>query len=87
MKRMLLSGAILLSLGFLMCHVVGGRECTSVLSGTYPSAGALGEFAILLGLMYAVAYMVVVILVPILILGAGIVWLFDRCMFGLRGWV
>lgn len=72
MVKGLLLCAALIGLAFLVCHVAGFRESTSVLSGTYTGAGSVAS-----GLVYAAAYMGFVILAPILVLGAGVSFLLD----------
>lgn len=57
---------------FLVCHAAGGRESTSVLSGTYAGASSVAS-----GLAYAAVYMGFVILAPIMVVGAGVLFLLD----------
>ena len=64
-----------LTLAFLVGHIAGLREFTSVLSGTYPAT----EASVFLGLIYAITHMAFFIAAPILAIGAGILFLFDRC--------
>jgi hypothetical protein len=59
----LLYAAGLIALGFVVLHALGGREGTSVLSGTTPLDGDG-----LLGVLYAGAYLLLVVLAPILTL-------------------
>jgi hypothetical protein len=59
----------------LVSHVAGFRECTGILSGTYPAAGA----QVFWGLVYATTHMAFFLVAPILIIGAGILSLLDRC--------
>jgi hypothetical protein len=80
MVKGLLIGAVLIGLVFLVCHAAGFRESTSVLSGTYTGAGSAAP-----GLAYAVVYMGFVILAPIFVLGAGVLFLLD-VVFA-RGWI
>jgi hypothetical protein len=82
--RGLLICAGVLALVFLVSHVAGFRECTGVLCGTYSSVGLEPEVAATLGLVYAAAYVVLTILVPILLLGAGLLFGFGR-LFQLMG--
>jgi hypothetical protein len=68
----LLIFAALIGLVFLACHAAGFRESTSVLSGTYTGASSVTS-----GLAYAAIYMGFVILAPILVVGAGVLFLLD----------
>jgi hypothetical protein len=68
----LLLCAALIGLVFLACHAAGFRESTSVLSGTYTGASSVVS-----GLAYAAIYMGFVILAPILVVGAGVLFLLD----------
>lgn len=73
--------AAALTLVFLVEHIAGFREFTSVLSGTYPAAGA----SVLWGLVYAITHMAFFIVTPILLIGAGLLSLFDwRARIGAR---
>jgi len=64
-KRLLRIAAILASL-YLIGHLTGMREMTGVLSGTYPAS----QLSAYLGICYAIAWFAVVLVVPILTLGA-----------------
>lgn len=59
----LLHAAGLIALAFVVLHALGGREGTSVLSGTAPLDGDG-----LLGVAYAGAYLMLVVVAPILTL-------------------
>lgn len=72
MTRGLLVCTAALTLAFLVSHVAGFREFTSVLSGTYPAAGVA-----VFGLAYAAVYMGFVILAPILVIGAGVLFILN----------
>ena len=61
----------LLSLPLLVCHLAGWRQLTGVLSGTMPAVGSPVVGAIG-GLLYALSYLLCLVLAPILALGAGI---------------
>lgn len=76
----LLAYAALLALPFLVAHLAGWREYTGILSGTLASAGLAAEVQALLGLGYAVAFMVAMILAPVFVLGAGVVWVADKVL-------
>lgn len=64
-----------MSLFYLLCALLGGREYTSFFSGTRPEGSWL---ALLLGLGYALSYFGLVLLVPILVLGAGFFTILKR---------
>lgn len=59
----LLAAAGLLCAGYLVLHALGGREATTVLSGTAPLDGAG-----MLGLAYAGAHLLLVAVAPVLAL-------------------
>lgn len=63
--RSLLYAAGLIALGFVVLHALGGREGTSVLSGTTPLDG--DGFV---GVLYAGAYLMLVVVAPILTLAS-----------------
>jgi len=63
---------------FLICHVAGWREHTSVLCGQLPKGGAEADWALATGLAYALFYVALVLLVPILTLAAGVFALLQR---------
>ncbi|MFN2271377.1 MAG: hypothetical protein ACK2US_11105 [Anaerolineae bacterium] len=62
----------LIAVVFLVCHVAGFREYTSVLSGTYTGMGSAAS-----GLLYAVASLAFVIVAPILAIDAGGLFLLN----------
>lgn len=76
MVKVLFVCAGFIALVFLVCHVAGFRESTSVLSGTYTGAGSVTS-----GLLYAAVSMAFVIVAPILAIGAGMLFLLNR-IFG-----
>lgn len=51
-----------------LAALLGGGEGVAILSGTLPASGPWGMF---LGLLYALAYFVAVVVVPILLFAAG----------------
>ena len=81
MKRPLLSPAGFLSTAALigalygLGHLAGLRESTTLLSGTSPPGGAGGAF---LGLCYIALHFAFVVLAPILVLGAAVLWALSR---------
>jgi hypothetical protein len=67
--------AAVIVLAWLLMHLLGWREDTRIISGTsLPNdfAGALGVFR---GVAYLLAYFAAVVVAPILVIGAGILWL------------
>jgi len=70
--RDLLQRAGAISVLFLVAHVAGLREFTSVLNGTVGSVAAGWKLSSFLAVIYILLYLAFVILVPILILAAMI---------------
>ena len=66
-----LASAALIAGVFVICHLAGWRHNTSFLCVT-PPAGESTGLSILLGLVYALSYFALVLLVPILVLAAAI---------------
>lgn len=75
-KDFLRHAALILVL-FAIAHLSGLRDHTSFLNGTTGSIELGHEISALLGLIYVLLYFAVVLLVPILILAAGLssLWL------------
>ena len=71
--RSLLYAAGLIAVGFVVLHALGGREGTSVLSGTTPLDGDG-----LLGVVYAGAYLMLVVVAPILTIASLLRALLER---------
>ena len=58
-------------------HLAGWRSCTAILSGTWP-AGAKGDFlGIVCGVCYTLSYFATVVVVPIVVIAAGVLALWD----------
>ena len=76
--RGLLWRALVISAVYLAVDLAGLRDYTSVLNGTVGSAAAGWKTSAVFGLTYLVIYMAFVLLVPILILAAGILALGAR---------
>lgn len=70
--------AVLIVMVFGIVHLLGWRECTSVLNGTTGAPGMDMETALLLGIAYALLYFATVVLVPILLIAAGLLALWRR---------
>jgi len=76
--RDLLQRALGLSGLFLLAHLAGLREFTSVLNGTVGSVAAGWKLSGFLALIYILLYLAFVILVPVLVLAAMILALWQR---------
>ena len=74
----LLIRAGLLAAIFLVCHLAGLREYTSFLCGMYPTTGAAAAFSAFLGLVYVLMYLAFTVFVPIMVVGAGVIWALNR---------
>jgi hypothetical protein len=72
--------ALAIAVIFGVCHAAGWREHTTLLSGTPASAEKNWRFSEMLGVTYMVAYFGFVLLVPILLLAAGILAGWQRCL-------
>ncbi len=57
---------------YLLFHVAGFRECTTVFIGAMPGPGVDGRVAAGLGLAYILFYLAFTVLVPILLIAAGL---------------
>jgi len=78
--RDLLQRALGLSGLFLLAHLAGLREFTSVLNGTVGSVAAGWKLSSFLALVYILLYLAFVILVPVLVLAALILAVGRRCV-------
>lgn len=65
---------------FLLAHLAGLREFTSVLNGTVGSVAAGWKLSGFLALIYLLLYLASVILVPVLVLAALILMVWQRCV-------
>lgn len=74
----LFARAVGLSLVFLVCHLAGLRAYTSILCGTYPSAGWASSFQAFFGLLYVLVYLVFTGLVPVLLIAAALLYAWER---------
>jgi hypothetical protein len=75
-----LARALVISAVFLAVHLAGLREYTSVLNGTVGPAAASWRTSAFLGVAYLAIYMAFVLLVPVLILAAGVLALWRWCV-------
>jgi hypothetical protein len=75
--RLLLFGAGTILLAYAVCHLLGLRETTGLLSRVdlqaAPHAGEVIGFLLYLG-----SYAGAILIAPILLLAAGMIWLHDR---------
>ncbi len=76
-QRFVLRAAII-AVGFALCHLLGWREHTTFLTGTSSAAGTGLNTSAALGTIYMVAYFGFVLLAPILLLAAGILFVWER---------
>ena len=74
----LLQRAGAISVLFLVAHLAGFREFTSVLNGTIGSVAAGWKLSGFLALIYILLYLAFVILVPVLVLTAMILTVWRR---------
>lgn len=74
----MLQRAIAISGLFLLVHLAGFREYTSILNGTIGSLALGWNFSAFLAVFYIVLYLAFVILVPVLILAAVILMVWQR---------
>lgn len=73
----LLVRALVLVLFYGAVHVAGWRQYTSFLCGTVEMAGGTVSWTAYAGAAYLVAYLSAVVLAPILVLAAGLLWLWN----------
>jgi hypothetical protein len=72
--------ACALSVLFLLAHLAGLREFTSVLNGTVGSTAVDAKLGAFLAAVYILLYLAFVILVPVLILAAILLMVWQRCV-------
>jgi hypothetical protein len=70
----LLSYALVLSALFVLAHLTGFQEHTSVLAGTH-SGGYVAQYC---GMVYLILYVTFVCLVPIMVIASFLLWLGER---------
>jgi len=76
--RDMLQRAGAISVMFLLVHLAGFREFTSVLNGTIGSVAAGWNLSAFLAVIYILLYLAFVILVPILVLAAMILTIWQQ---------
>lgn len=75
--------AALIVAAFAAAHLFGWRDHVAILSGTMPSGG--GEWRVLAGAFYALAYFGAVLVAPILMVAAVSAWLIEAVLGRLAG--
>ena len=70
--RGFLLDAAMMALVFLLCHLMGLREHTTILSGTSATGDLRDAVALGFGLVYVLFYFAFVIVVPILVIASGV---------------
>jgi hypothetical protein len=78
--RDLLQRALGISVLFLLAHLAGLCEFTSVLNGTVGSTAVNVKLGTFLAAVYILLYLAFVILVPVLVLAALILMVWQRCV-------
>jgi len=76
--RGLLVRAAILTGCFVVGHLAGLSEYTSFLCGMQPIGGVMGMLHAFLGLLYVLAHLAFFVLVPILVIAAGLAHAFSR---------
>jgi hypothetical protein len=70
--------AVLILVLFAVAHLCGLREFTTIISGTMASPALGAETCALLGMGYMALYFGAVVLVPILLMAAGLLALLEK---------
>ena len=78
----MLQRAAAISVVYLLMHLAGFREFTGILNGTIGSLSLGWNLSALLAVIYIVFYLMFVILVPVLVLGAAILIIWQKCFWG-----
>jgi hypothetical protein len=74
----MLQRAVAISGLFLVVHLAGFREYTGILNGTIGSLDLGWKLSTFLAIIYIVVYLAFVILVPVLVLAAAILMIWQR---------
>ena len=74
--------AVVLSIIYLLAQFIGLREFTTVLTGTAGSVQLGWRMSAFLGLLYLCIYLAFVLLVPMLIIAATLLVLYQKCTQG-----
>jgi hypothetical protein len=78
--RDLLQRACAISVVFMLAHLAGLREFTSILNGTVGSVALGWNLSAFLAVIYIILYLAFVILVPVMILAALLLTVWQRCL-------
>ena len=70
--------AMFISAVFLVVHLTGLREYTSVLNGTTGPEAADWALSTFFGVTYVIIYLTFVVLAPVLVLAAGLLAIWNR---------
>jgi hypothetical protein len=70
--------AMLLAVVFGACELAGWREHTTFISGTATSADTGIDVSVTVGLIYMLAYFGFVLVAPILVIAAALMWIARR---------
>ena len=70
--------AALISLGFLILHLAGLKDFTSIINGTMGSVELGWGLSAFLELLYIVAWLAFVVLTPMLLLAAALLMIWNR---------
>ena len=71
--------AVVLSIVYLLAQLIGLREFTTVLTGTTGSVRLGWGMSAFLGLLYLCIYLAFVLLVPMLLIAATLLALYQKC--------
>jgi len=77
--------ALAIAAVFTVAHALGLREHTTFLSGTAASVDGGMDRSVVLGVIYLATYHAFVLLGPILLLAAGLLWLWERLLRASQG--
>ena len=70
--------AVFISLAFLAVHLAGLKDFTTILNGTMGSVDLGWQLSAVLGVTYIFAWLAFVILVPMLLIAAGLLSLWNQ---------
>jgi hypothetical protein len=82
LAREFLVRAAILTIVFIGLHIFGCRRFTSCLCGTLEAEGMMRHISAFLGLMYVFFYISFTVIVPVLILGSGLLWTRSKLLAG-----
>ena len=82
----LLLKAAFIVVAFGICELAGLREHTTIISGTTASPGISPALSAVWAALYMVVYFALVVLVPILVFAAGLLFLANRWFYRRAPW-